>query len=90
MARFYGDLQGNRGESTRMGTTSSGIRAHIRGWNIGFSITCRALEQEKGQEIDECVVSETGGSNSRHSEKEIARIRYPPLVDKIWNWEKDK
>ena len=29
MARFYGDVQGNRGEATRMGTPSSGISAHI-------------------------------------------------------------
>lgn len=90
MSRFYGDLQGNRGEATRMGTTSSGIRGHIRGWNIGFSVTCRAIEQGKGGQIDECIVWQTGGSNRGGSEKEIARIRDPPLANPNWKWEEAK
>ncbi len=38
MAQFYAEIQGNRGEATRMGTKNSGIRGHIRGWNVGVRI----------------------------------------------------
>lgn len=38
MAHFYGNIQGNRGEATRMGTKQSGIEAHIRGWNNGVRV----------------------------------------------------
>lgn len=30
MAYFYGNLEGNRGEATRMGSAASGIRASVR------------------------------------------------------------
>lgn len=39
MSRFYGSLQGSRGEATRQGTTKSGIRGHIRGWHIGAEVS---------------------------------------------------
>ena len=32
MAHFYGTVQGNRGEGTRLGTTKSGITTHAAGW----------------------------------------------------------
>lgn len=38
MSQFYANIQGNRGETTRMGTKSSGIEGHIRGWNVGIKI----------------------------------------------------
>lgn len=88
MARFYADIQGNRGEATRMGTTASGIEGHIRGWHIGFKVVCRAID-DPGLEIDECVVYETAGSGYG-SGKEIARIRHPPLANKLWKWDEGK
>ncbi len=42
MARFYADVQGNRGEGTRMGTPQSGIAGHIRGWDTGVSVRIHA------------------------------------------------
>lgn len=60
MAQFYGHMQGNRGTATRMGTKDSGITAHIRGWNVGISITCHV--DDKGNDV--CVAHETGGSNN--------------------------
>lgn len=33
MAQFYGTIQGNRGEASRVGSGKSGIHAHIRSWN---------------------------------------------------------
>lgn len=35
MAHFYGTVQGNRGEASRLGTINSGLRATASGWNIG-------------------------------------------------------
>jgi len=32
MSRFYGTLQGNRGEATRCGTKSSGVTTYAAGW----------------------------------------------------------
>ena len=33
MSYFYGYLTGNRGDVTRTGSKTSGIRAHLRSWN---------------------------------------------------------
>lgn len=60
MAQFYASIQGNRGEATRMGTKSSGIEAHIRGWNVGAKVYITHNE-ETGK--DEVTVYQTCGSN---------------------------
>ena len=44
MSRFYGSLQGSRGEATRQGTRASGITSHTRGWNIGARVEMVATE----------------------------------------------
>jgi hypothetical protein len=38
MAQFYAEIQGNRGQASRMGTKATGIWGHIRGWNIGAKV----------------------------------------------------
>jgi len=60
MARFYGDVQGNRGEATRMGTPSSGISAHIRGWDVGINVQCYVDDDG----FDVCEAYPTGGSRN--------------------------
>jgi hypothetical protein len=87
MARFYADIQGNRGGASRMGTTDSGIEGHIRGWSIGVRVTCRAIDQGK-HEFDECIAYATGGSNSSWRDKEIWRGTYPNIENPKWKWEK--
>jgi len=64
MAHFYGEVQGNHGEATRMGTEKSGFRAHIRGWNIGIRVRCEVNSEGK----DTIFVYKTGGSNGGNSE----------------------
>ena len=59
MARFYASIQGNRGEASRIGTTSSGISGHLRGWDIGARVAC---EDFNGS--DEVSIQLTGGSHS--------------------------
>lgn len=61
MSRFYGSLQGNRGEATRCGGAESGVSCHVRGWDIGIEV--RGYVNEDGQ--DEFRVFITGGSNGR-------------------------
>lgn len=58
MAQFYAEIQGNRGEATRMGTKASGVRGHIRGWNVGATVE---LTHTDGEDI--CIVMPTGGSS---------------------------
>jgi len=65
MAHFYGSIQGNRGEATRMGTKDSGISAHIRGWDIGAKVVC--FVDFEGRDCVTLLVS--GGTNA--SKKDI-------------------
>ena len=71
MAHFYADIQGNRGEATRMGTKSSGMQGHIRGWNIGASVEC-GVDSKDRDYVDVCV---TTGSNGGGSNLFLGRFR---------------
>lgn len=70
MSRFYANIQGNRGEATRMGTAKSGMVGHIRGWDIG----CRVEMAADGDE-DVCNVYLTGGSTGPRSERHLGTFR---------------
>ena len=59
MARFYADIQGNRGEATRMGTASSGMSGHVRGWSLGARVEMDTDSEGR----DRLTVYRTGGSN---------------------------
>jgi len=61
MARFYAEIQGNRGTASRMGTANSGIQSHIRGWDIGVKVIGGV--DENGNDVFH--VYKTGGSNGR-------------------------
>ena len=65
--RFYASIQGNRGEATRMGGKESGIRGHIRGWEVG----ARVYAYVNGKGEDEVRIYLTSGSNSRKVDKLI-------------------
>jgi hypothetical protein len=69
MAQFYAEIQGNRGEATRMGSKDSGISGHIRGWNIGARVVCT---HEDGRDV--VRVFKTSGSNGHGSSKLIAEF----------------
>ena len=71
MARFYASMKGNRGEATRMGTATSGLEAHIRGWGIGIRVECQSID---GGLTDVIRVYKTGGSNDPKSEKLLCAI----------------
>jgi len=71
MSHFYGELQGSRGSISRGGDRSSGIRAHIRGWNIGCRVKCYV----NGDGIDEIAIYKTRGSHNEASEELVAVIQ---------------
>jgi len=60
MAHFYASIKGARGEATRMGTPNSGIRGHIRGWDLGALVRCYVGID--GNDYVEVTI--TGGSNN--------------------------
>lgn len=64
MAHFYANIQGNRGEATRMGTKNSGIVGHIRGWDIGVKLRCY---YSKEKDTDVVVITLTSGKNGVRS-----------------------
>ena len=59
MAQFYASIKGNRGEATRLGTKSSGMQAHIRGWAVGAQVWMTV--DDNGEDVVNIAL--TGGSN---------------------------
>jgi hypothetical protein len=83
MAQFYADIEGNRSPRTCMGTKSSGIEGHVRGWNIGGRVNCYYCEVIDG---DYMIISVSSGSNGRYDAKNLGnfcRDRAGELVDYI-------
>jgi hypothetical protein len=70
MARFYAEIKGSRGEATRMGSEKSGMRGHIRGWNIGACVYMDVTPEGK----DEVSVFLTSGSSGHKSSRLLGRF----------------
>jgi len=58
MSRFYGSIQGTKGEATRCGDSKNGIHGHVRGWNLGGMV--RMFVNEHGEDV--CRIWVTSGS----------------------------
>lgn len=74
MSRFYGSIQGGRGEATRQGHSASGIHGHIRGWRSGVRIIGRAETTDGGENYDVFDVFATSGSNGKHRDVWIGEV----------------
>ena len=62
MSRFYGSLKGQaKSTATRRGSVSSGVSAHVRGWDMGIWVGVGECPY-CGKDYFE--VHETGGSNN--------------------------
>ena len=70
MGHFYASIQGNRGEATRMGSKSSGIEGHVRGWNVGCRVTCYVDSDGK----DHVAVELTNGSGHSGRSKSLGHF----------------
>lgn len=72
MSRFYGTMNGTKGEKTLKTQTANGtnfVRAHIRGWNVGVEVIARPHIDDKGQDMVEVWL--TGGSANDSRKKKI-------------------
>lgn len=74
MSRFYADIQGNRGPTSRGGSSSSGITGHIRGWHIGARVSVSPDDLDR----DTVTIYITGGSGGRMSEKFVGKWQLDP------------
>ena len=67
MAHFYAEIQGNRGEATRMGSKASGIQGHIRGWDVGARVSCYYDESLDEDRVRVTLTNGSGyGSESKY------------------------
>ena len=73
MARFIADIQGTRGEASRLGSARSGIRGHVRGWDVGVLVVG---SDEDGEDV--FTIYATSGSSGAHLTKLAGTVR---LVD---------
>lgn len=68
MARFYGEVKGNRGDTSRCGSVISGMQGHLRGWHTGVQVRLWVGEDGK----DWVQVVRTGGSAGRDAGEVVA------------------
>ena len=66
MAHYYARAKGNKGETTRCGTRSSGITARVDSWSIGARTTINYNEALK---TDIVTVYATEGSNDSYGKR---------------------
>lgn len=76
MARFRGEVTGQRGTASRLGSTNSGIRAHIRGWHVGVRVGGYVADGVDGKPTPDDVfrIFATGGSAAALSDLEIGTV----------------
>jgi hypothetical protein len=75
MSRFYGSIQGGRGEARREGHAASGIRAHIRGWRAGVRVIGRAGGTDgNGDSFDVFDVYATSGEGGERPDVRIGEV----------------
>lgn len=66
MARFYGTVQGGRGEVSRLGDSKSGMRTTCCGWRLGAVCEMESAQREgDGLDIDKLSVNINEGSGQR-------------------------
>jgi|WetSurMetagenome_2_1015567.scaffolds.fasta_scaffold594941_2 hypothetical protein len=73
MAQFIGIIQGNRGETSKLGSKNSGMLAEARGWGLGGEVQMR---YNKEKDRDEVVFSINGGSNGERGVPFIQIVAY--------------
>lgn len=72
MAQFRGDAQGNRGETHRLGSKSSGLWVRGAGWNIGADV--RLSHNEDNEQDILGITIDTGNSYGAGRELAVMRV----------------
>jgi len=70
MGQFYAEIKGNRGGASRMGSKTSGISGHLRGWAVGARVDIMHIDG-----ADVVRVYRTSGSNGGEDDKLIAEFQ---------------
>lgn len=77
MAHFYATVESTRKPVTKTGTKSTGMEAHVRGWNVGCKVV---LEHENGKDI--VRVYRTAGSAGHGRDILITEYSESELIEK--------
>ena len=83
MARYYGEVQGNRGAVSRTGHKTSGIWSHVRGWNVGARTVVDVSPDDPEQDRDYVEVAVTAGSNGGSMDRIVATVDDTPDGRKV-------
>ncbi len=80
MSAFYGKLHGNRGQTTRCGSKSSGITAQLRSWKR--VVDCHLGVDDDGNEVLTVKVSDISYP-SRYTSQSVTRriVLMPDMPD---------
>ena len=78
MASLYGSLQGCRGEATRCGSKSSGVRASVQSWQ-GSLISYMDLDDNENP----IITLKTSGGSSSYGNETIFRGSLEELKAKL-------
>lgn len=71
MAHFRAVIQGQRGEASRLGSSRTGIRATVNGWNSGVRVEGSALADNAG---DFFHIFATAGSNGATGDRFLGKV----------------
>lgn len=70
MAQYRAEIEGQRGDASRLGTKSSGMYGHIAAWDIGATVNLSYNEELKRNEMT--IRIDTGNA----SKNEVESFRY--------------
>jgi len=65
MAHFRATIKGQRGEASRLGSKSQGMRVTVRGWRAGLTITARH-DEATGEDVFN-IASDGGTDNAEQA-----------------------
>jgi hypothetical protein len=65
MAQYYGTIQGNKGEASRLGHKTSGLIATASGWHLGAKVYLYWNEESQCDVIRICVTDGSNGSQEK-------------------------
>ena len=61
MAKYRGELKGNRGGVTRLGTERSGITGHVYSWTFGIRATIHPDPEDRNKDLAVIEITRGGG-----------------------------
>jgi hypothetical protein len=88
MARFFGTLQGGRGEATRLGHASSGLRVTAASWSGKVCVQAYADEPRNGGDVDCVRISAEQHGSSRNPTGTFFDGTFEELGQLITWWQK--